>query len=245
MLWEEQGFGDSFNFVRYAAPLAAMGARVLFGCQPCLRDVMGGVYGLSAAVERSDAEPFDYHLPLLDAPHMLGTTTANIPPAQCIRVMPDWTRFTLDANVLRKRVALVWAGSPTHGKDKARSITPEMMQPIIDAHPECDFFSLQAGPRAHEVERLRGVTDLAPQIENWTTTAQMLACMDLLISVDTACVHLAGAMGTPVFMLCPYSPDWRWGLGTDSSPWYPKLRMFRQTAQNDWQTPIERITQAL
>jgi hypothetical protein len=245
MLWEEQGFGDSFNFIRYAAPLAAMGARVLFGCQPCLRDVMSGVYGLSAAVERSDVESFDYHLALLDAPHMLGTTTATIPPAQCIRVMPNWTRFALDGNTLRKRIALVWAGSPTHGKDKQRSVTPEMMQPIIEAHPECDFYSLQAGPRAHEVERLRGVTDLAPKIENWTTTAQMLACMDLLISVDTACVHLAGAMGTPVFMLCPFSPDWRWMLGRDDSPWYPKLRLFRQTTQNDWQTPIQRITDAL
>lgn len=246
MLWEEQGFGDSLQFIRYAAPLAKLGARVLFGCQPCLREVMRGIDGLAGAVERSDATPFDYHIPLLDVPHFLGTTTENIPEAHCLRIMPDWSpRFSLQGNMIRKRIALVWAGSPTHGKDKARSVTPELIQPIIDAHPECDFYSLQAGPRAHEFARLRGVTDLAPQIGNWTDTAQILTCMDLLISVDTACVHLAGALGRPVWMLCPNSPDWRWMLGRDTSPWYPKLRLFRQPKADDWQTPINRINEQL
>jgi hypothetical protein len=245
MLWEEQGFGDSFNFIRYASALAKLGARVLFGCQPILREVMRGVDGLAGAVERSDATPFDYHLPLLDVPYFLGTTLANIPPAHCLRIMPDWRRVSIEGNLSRPRVGLVWAGSPSHGKDKARSVTPEMLQPIIDAHPERDFYSLQAGPRAHEFERLRGVTDLAPKIENWTDTAQLLTCMDLLISVDTACVHLAGCVGTPVWMLCPNSPDWRWMLGRDDSPYYPKLRLFRQPKADDWATPIERIKEAL
>jgi Tfp pilus assembly protein PilF len=246
MLWEEQGFGDSFNFIRYALPLHRMGARVLFGCQPCLRDVMRGVDGIAEAVERSDATPFDYQIPLLDVPHILGTTTATIPEAHCMSVRHDWTpRFSLIGNPLRKRIALVWAGSPTHGKDKARSITPDLIQPIIDAHPECDFYSLQAGPRAHEFDRLRGATDLAPQIGNWTDTAQILTCMDLLISVDTACVHLAGALGCPVWMLCPNSPDWRWMLGRDDSPYYPKMRLFRQPKADDWKTPIQRINEQL
>jgi hypothetical protein len=245
MLWEEQGFGDSFNFIRYARCFANMGARVVFGCQPPLRDVMRGADGLADACERGDATPFDYHMPLLDAPFMLGTTLENIPEAHCLRILPDWPRFSLIGNPTRKRIGLVWAGSPTHGKDKARSITPEMIQPIIDAHPECDFYSLQAGPRAHEFERLRGATDLAPQIGNWTDSAQMLTCMDLLISVDTACVHLAGALGRPVWMLCPNSPDWRWMLGREDSPYYPKLRLFRQPKADDWATPIERIKNEL
>jgi ADP-heptose:LPS heptosyltransferase len=132
-----------------------------------------------------------------------------------------------------------------HGKDKARSIPARLYQPLIDAHPECDFFSLQCGPAQPEIAELRGVTDLAPEVRNWTDTAQMLACMDLLVSVDTACVHLAGAMGTPAWMLCPTSPDFRWQLTREDSPWYPKMRLFRQTDRNDWQTPIQRITHAL
>lgn len=245
MLWEEQGFGDSFHFIRYARSFAAMGARVVFGCQPPLRDAMRGADGVADAVERGDETPFDYHLPLLDAPHALGTTLENIPEAHCLRIMPDWPRFSLIGNPTRRRIALVWAGSPTHGKDKARSITPELIQPIIDAHPECDFYSLQAGPRAHEFARLKGANNLAPQIGSWTDTAQMLTCMDLLISVDTACVHLAGALGRPVWMLCPNSPDWRWMLKREDSVWYPKMRLFRQPKADDWQTPINRINEQL
>lgn len=245
MLTEEQGFGDSMQFIRYAALFHALGARVLFGCQPALRPLMGGVYGLAAAVPRDDSVEFNYYLPLLDAPHMAGTTLENIPAAHCIRPMTGWPHWSLTGNLLRPRIGLVWAGSPTHGKDGARSVPPESFQPLIDAHPHCDFYSLQAGPRAHEAARLRGATDLAPQITGWTDTAQMLACMNLLISVDTACVHLAGAVGTPVWMLCPYSPDFRWMLGREESPWYPKLRLFRQPDAKDWQTPLERINDAL
>jgi len=156
--------------------------------------------------------------------------------------MGNWPAFRLEGNLSRKRVALVWAGSPMHGKDRARSIKAAQFQPIIDAHPECDFYALQCGPKQPEVADLRGLKeDLAHRVENWTDTAQMIACMDLLISVDTACVHLAGAVGTPVWMLTPHSPDFRWMLEREDSPWYPKMRLFRQPAGNDWTPVIERI----
>ena len=161
--------------------------------------------------------------------------------------MPRWERFSLQtSNLLRKRIGIVWAGSPAHGKDKARSIPAEAFQAMIDANPSHDFYSLQAGPKQPEIQKLRGLKgDLSQSIKDWTTTAQILSCIDLLISVDTACVHLAGALGRPVWMLTPYSPDWRWLLSRTDSPWYPRLRLFRQPAIDDWQTPITQISDAL
>lgn len=247
---EEQGYGDTFMFSRYFYEVKRQWphARVLFRCQPSLHAVISGTWGLDEIVSTEGDMPFaDYVCPLLDAPGLCGMKSeADIPPAHCIRTMPSWAPWSLQVgNVLRKRVALVWAGSPMHGKDKARSIPAKLYQPLIDAHPECDFFSLQCGPAQPEVAELRGVTDLAPEVRNWTDTAQMLACMDLLISVDTAVIHLAGAMGAHAWMLCPTSPDFRWQLTREDSPWYPKMRLFRQTDRNDWQTPIQRITDAL
>ncbi|GDX11977.1 hypothetical protein LBMAG57_37490 [Verrucomicrobiota bacterium] len=244
----EQGWGDQIMFARYAQELKRRwpSCSVWYHCDPVMHALLSGVYGVDRVVF-NPTDGFDYVSPVMDLPHCTGMKSeADIPPAHCIRTMPSWSPWSLQVgNVLRKRVALVWAGSPMHGKDKARSIHARLYQPLIDAHPECDFFSLQCGPAQPEVAELRGVTDLAPEVKDWTDTAQMLACMDLLVSVDTACVHLAGAMGTPAWMLCPTSPDFRWQLTREDSPWYGKMRLFRQTDRNDWQTPIQRITDAL
>jgi tetratricopeptide (TPR) repeat protein len=246
MLTEEQGFGDSFMFIRYARPLSKLGARVVWGAQERIREVMRCVRGVSDVVPRDDSTEFDYHLPLLDAPLMLGTTLDNIPGAHCLEISDTWPRWEPPEGTRKPKVAIVWAGSPLHGRDRARSITAEMYQPIIDAHPEIQFYSLQIGPRAPEVSVLKNVIDLAPTIKNgWTDTAQALKWIDLLVSVDTACVHLAGAVDTAAWMLAPNSPDWRWLLGRDDSPWYPKLRLFRQPNQNDWSTPLAAIDKAL
>lgn len=267
MLTEEQGFGDSFMFIRYARPLSKLGARVVWGGQERIREVMRGVKGISDVVPRDDSTEFDYHLPLLDAPYMLKTTAATIPTAcPYLEICDSWPKWEkpkdestgviggyvtghgMKVNFYKrkKRVALIWAGSPLHGRDASRSIQPELYQSLIDAHPEIRFYSLQVGPRQPEVSRLTNVIDLAPTIKNgWTDTAQALKWIDLLISVDTGTVHLAGAVDTTVWMLTPNSPDWRWLLGTDRSPWYPKLRLFRQPNKDEWQPVIERISFAL
>lgn len=143
-------------------------------------------------------------------------------------------------------MALIWAGSPLHGRDRTRSINAEQFQPIIDAHPEIQFYSLQVGPRAPEVAALANIMDLAPTIRNgWTDTAQALKWIDLLISIDSACVHLAGAVNTEAWMLCPSSPDWRWGLSSETTPWYPRARLFRQPVKDYWEGVIERISEEL
>ena len=247
ILTEEQGFGDSFQFLRYARWFKSQGARVVFRAQPALHRIAEGFDGIDEICHLDHEPAFDFHLPLMDAPHYAETTLATIPTAHCLRVMPRWERFSLQtSNLLRKRIAIVWAGSPAHGKDKARSIPAEAFQQIIDANPSHDFYSLQAGPKQPEIQKLSGLKgDLSQSIKDWTTTAQILSCIDLLISVDTACVHLAGALGRPVWMLTPYSPDWRWLLARTDSPWYPRIRLFRQPAIDDWQTPLTQISNAL
>jgi len=243
MIREEQGFGDSFQFLRYAAEFKFRHpeSRIIFRCQQSLHRLAQGVIGLDGCELPDDPHTFDYWLSLMDSPLIAGTTLENIPPAECIRIRDDWPRWSMSATADKRRVALVWAGSPWHGKDRARSISAAQFQPVIDAHPECQFYSLQCGPKQPEVMELRDVIDLAPQVTNWTDSAQMLKCMDLLISVDTAVVHLAGAVGTPVYMLTPFSPDFRWMLQREDSVWYPKLRLFRQPNKDDWQTPLDRI----
>lgn len=245
LITAEQGWGDQIMFARYVPWLKERVpfATIIYRCDPSLHLLMGGLFKLDEAT--ADTEDYDCWIPLMDIPAVVKTTLQTIPEAHCIRPMPDWPVWKMQGNLLRKRIALVWAGSPQHGKDSERSIHPELFQAIIDAHPECDFYSLQAGPKAHEVARLSGITDLVPQIQNWTDTAQMLMCMDLLISVDTACVHLAGAVGVPAWILLQYAPDFRWMLSRSDSPWYSRAKLFRQPEPGDWNTPIQQIIQAL
>lgn len=275
LLSQEQGFGDLFQFVRYSLILAMQGATVWLVCDKLCVELLKGVPGLSRVSDTfDDAEPFDYHCPIMSVPHFVGTTLENVPNGVPYIMPRDWApagekrwprvRIPIREEVYEdncdrllsailgdkrsKCIALVWAGSPRHGKDYARSMEPEVFQPLIDAHPECQFYSLQVGPKADQVSRLKNVIDLAPiaaQSGDWTGTAQILQQIDLLITVDTACAHLAGALARPVWMLCPLSPDWRWMLGRESSPWYPTMRLFRQAKKDGWGEVIERVNQEL
>lgn len=246
MLTEEQGYGDGFMGIRFAQCFAAMGARVVWGAQEAMREVMRGATGVSACVSRDDATEFDYHLPLLDAPHWLGITAENIPQPPYLSLCDDWPKWQAPKDPGKPKVGLIWRGSPLHGRDRARSIAPELLQPLIDDHPKLEFYSLQFGPNADEVTRLRGINqDLLTTVRSWTETAQIAHWLDLLIAVDTGPVHLFGALNRPAFMLCPNSPDWRWQLGREDSDWYPRLRIFRQPNGNDWQTPVAKINEAL
>lgn len=242
LLVAEQGWGDQMMMARYPAELKRRwpSCRVSWHCDPSLHRLFGGVAGLDAAVfEPKDG--FDCVCHVMDLPGWCGMTKeSDIPPAHCIHPAADWPEWRFERTE-RKRIALIWAGSPTHGKDALRSIPATAFQPLIDAHPECDFFSLQAGSRQSEAADLAGITDLAPQITNWTDTARMLLSMDLLVSVDTACVHLAGCLDVPCRVLIPFSPDWRWRLATKKSEWYPKAVLYRQETKDDWSDPINRI----
>ncbi len=183
----------------------------------------------------------------MSLPHLLGTTLENVPSGVPYIADSDWPKIEVPP-ATGKRIAIVWAGSPRHGKDLARSMTPEDFQPIVDSRPDFQFYSLQLGPREGEFSRLRNVTDLAPIVgvtKDWTGTAQALQQIDLLICVDTGTLHLAGALARPAWAFIPRAADWRWMTSGESSPWYPTLKLFRQEKAGEWQNPITRVVEAL
>jgi len=240
----EQGFGDAFHFIRYAKPLKALGARVLFFGHEALIEVIKCADGVDDAFAVSDSEPFDFWISLMSLPHMFGTTLETIPSCNAYIYPPTGETLDRPHSVLCM-AGIVWAGSPRHGKDAWRSIPPESFQTLINSRDDTQFYSFQCGPRAHEVQSLSDIIDLSPRITTWMQTAQLLKEMDFVITVDTAVAHLAGALGVPAWILIPYSPDFRWLLGRTDSPWYPNARLFRQPKQDDWQTPINEIIKEL
>lgn len=246
----EQGFGDQMQFIRYAREIKKQWptSRVFFSCPDFTHRLFRGAIGLDGCLpdhltpEFKDAcPPFDYHAPLLHLPDIMGTTLENI-PAECPYILPqpDWIELPLEPTD-KKRIGIVWAGSPTHGKDGFRSMKPEQFQRFIDAAPNCAWYSLQCGPRAHETEQLTNCVNLPQFIYDWTQTANALLQMSLVVTVDTAVAHLAGALNVPTWILLPSSPDWRWRLGVEHTEWYPRTRLFRQEQRGDWDPVIGRV----
>jgi hypothetical protein len=150
-----------------------------------------------------------------------------------------------------KKVGIVWRGNPDNPRDRLRSVPLEQFEPLARV-PGMRLVSLQRGPGSEEVAALAGrfeVIDLGPRLqeESWTflDTAAVMACLDLIITIDTAAAHLAGALGVPVWVALPFAADWRWLLNREDSPWYPTMRLFRQTRPGDWDSVFRRLTEAL
>ena len=244
-VYPEQGMGDTIQFVRYLPMLRQRGGRVAFDIPLPMARLMWDLDGIDVALKDGDTlPPFDYHIPLLELPKLLGTTLDTI-PAEAAYLHADedlvaaWgERLGAKAGF---RVGLVWGGSPGHLNDRNRSIAPELLRPLVEA-PGVEAFSLMVG-RDGEAARVFGdaVTDLAPELGDFADTAAAITHMDLVISVDTAVAHLAGALGGMAWTLLPFNPDWRWMLDRDDSPWYPSMRLFRQEKRKDWEGVIERV----
>lgn len=242
LLTHEQGFGDSIMFCRYAKTVKARGAKcVRYVVPPELVCVLKGVAGVDEITTVVD-EPhdFDFHCPLLNLPHVFKTRLQTI-PAEVPYLTAESTDLTEKSGL---KVGVVWAGRPEHGRDKWRSMSVEDFAPLF-AVAGVAFHSLQFGARGDGTERYPMVRDMRPQMKDFADTARILNGLDLLISVDTAVVHLAGAMGRPVWVCLPFSPDWRWMLETDKSPWYPTMKLFRQEKKGEWGPVVERVKREL
>lgn len=253
VIQHEQGWGDAIMFIRYAevVKLAYPNCRIIYHGPGPIHPLMRAANGVDECVESEPPKipvefEHDYHAPLMHLPDICGTTAQTIPAfIPYITPREDWLPFPLPATDKPKKIGLVWAGSPVHGKDKFRSMTPAQFQRFVDAASFCQFYSLQCGPRQAEGKLMRDCIDLAPMIYDWSQTANALLQMDLLITVDTACAHLSGALGRPTWLLLPNSPDFRWMLGRPDSPWYPTMRLFRQQQKNDWEPVIAEVCAAL
>jgi tetratricopeptide (TPR) repeat protein len=248
-IYPEQGFGDTLQFVRYLPMLRQRGARVAFDVPLPMVRLLWDLDGVDVSLKDGDTlPPFDCHIPLLELPGLFGTTLDTIPAAKAYLHADEDLVAAWGERLGAKtglRVGLVWGGNPGHGNDNNRSIDPELFRPLVET-PGVAAYSLLVG-RDGEAGRVFGdaVTDLAPHLEDFAETAAAIAHMDLVISVDTAAAHLAGALGAMVWTLLPFNPDWRWMRGRDDSPWYPSMRLFRQEKRAHWEAVIERVSMAL
>ncbi len=250
LLHAEQGFGDTLQFVRYVPLVARRGANVVLEVQPPLKKFLRCVDGAEQVIARGDALPdFDMHCPLLSLPLAFETEIATIPadisylrPAQ--ELVTKWKARTPNGG--RLRVGICWAGSAMHLNDRSRSIPIERFARMLSVSG-VDFVNLQKEVTAAQAAILNehGVTQLGQEFVDFADTAAVVSMLDLVITVDTSVAHLAGAMGKAVGMMVPFSPDWRWMLDRTDSPWYPTMRLFRQTGIGDWTGPVEQVRREL
>ncbi len=246
---QTEGLGDGIHFVRYVPMLAERGARVILVVDAQLHPLLRRLTGVSECLMKSPqtvVPPFDFHVAIDSLPLAFGTRLDSIPAAKSYLPPPDAERIKAWEGRLgrrtRLRVGLVWSGNPHFGNDRNRSMPLRTLFPLLDV--DADFVSLQKNPRGEDAEALRErpeIVDYTADLSDFAETAALVWCLDLVISVDTSVVHLAAAMGRPVWLLVPFVPDWRWLLGRNDSPWYPTLRIFRQGETREYRSVIERV----
>ncbi|QOZ47429.1 hypothetical protein XH89_31025 [Bradyrhizobium sp. CCBAU 53340] len=248
LLHADEALGDSIQFARYVPMVAALGARVILEVRPAVRRLLAGVSGVADCVDRSSTPSlaFDLHCPLGSLPLAFGTRLDTIPFAQGFLSPPPAERVKAWEDRLgprtRFRVGLVWSGDPGHNNDHNRSMALHALASLLDC--DVQFVSLQKGIRDQDRAFLRersDILDLTDQLMDFSETAALVCCLDLVISVDTSVVHLAGALGAPVWTMLPLNPDWRWLLNRDDSPWYQSMRLFRQAKRGDWTSVVDRV----
>ncbi len=251
LLSAEQGLGDTLQFVRYAPLLARGGATVALEVQPELKVLLSGLDGVSSCHARGETLPaHDVYCPLGSLPLALKTEPATI-PAEIPYLGADGAHVTkwrpaIDA-LSGKRVALAWAGHARHANDRNRSLDLKLLEPLF-AIEGVSFISIQRDLREGDAALLgqhANVTHLGAGLADMADTAAIVALADLTLAVDTSVVHLAGAMGRDVWVLLPFSPDWRWTLTGTHSPWYPQARLLRQPSPGDWSGVIAETRDAL
>jgi tetratricopeptide (TPR) repeat protein len=249
LLHSEQGLGDTIQFIRYAPLVQARGGRVLIECQQPLVRLLKTVAGIEKVVPLGTTLPeFDVHAPLLSLPHILGTTLETVPAQIPYLKPPQHHSLRLDRPPgACLQVGIVWAGNPDNRTDKTRSCSLNYFLALLNI-PGIAFYSLQKGVQAGEIAHLPSdvsLQDLSGQLNDFADTAVVVTQLDLIITVDTAVAHLAGALGRPVWVLLSHWCDWRWIIDREDSPWYPTIRLFRQHQSGDWAGVFARVAEAL
>jgi hypothetical protein len=255
LLWSEQGLGDTIQFIRYAALVKERVGRVIFFCPPPLVPLLSGCPGVDEIVaEGTVVTGFEVQAPLMSLPAIFGTTLATVPAdIPYVHVDPQrgaaWRGRLPDEQNFR--VGIVWQGNPRHGWDHHRSTPLASLEPL--AHlPGVSLVSLQKGAGREQMKGLGKrftVLDFPDELDEsgdpWVNTAAVMKSLDLVITVDTAVSHLAGAMGVPVWLAIARIADWRWLRDRDDTPWYPSMRLFRQQQVGDWHTVFARMAEEL
>ena len=245
----DQDFGHTIQFTRYVLTLAERGATPVLLCDPVLVPLLSAMPGVVVLPRTARVEGYDAWSDLMSLPLALG----GIPFAEGY-LRADAGRVGVwrplcgpspqgegeDFRVSSLRVGIAWAGNPPQANDRRRSLPADALAPLL-AVPGVEFVNLQVGARAREA----GLPDLSARLPDFAETAALIATLDLVIGVDSAVAHLAGALGAPVWVLLAHVPDWHWLMGRDDSPWYSSARLFRQDTQGDWDGAIRRVAEAL
>lgn len=258
LVWAEQGFGDTLQFLRFVPELARRGGRVVLEVMDGLQGLASRLPGVAAVVVRGTTPPpFDTHVALMSLPHMLALAHPHDHPhphapylRACEALARRWReRITASADGAGRELAvgLVWAGNPALRNSSERSPGLKALEALLRVRG-ARFHSLQIGPACDELAGLvrpSKLIDFEGEIASFDDTAAIVANLDVVVSCDTAVAHLAGALGKPVFAMLPHSRDWRYGLDAHASPWYPTMRLFRQHTRGDWTDVVARVTHAL
>ncbi len=249
LVYADEGLGDTIQFARYLPLLAAHGARVVLAVDEALHSLVSRLPGVALCVPKSEGATvprFDLHCALSSLPLAFGTRIESIPSARAYfppipaEELRAWEARLGDRKGMR--IGLAWSGNQRHVNDHNRSIPMNVMARLVTG--DAQFVSLQKDLRPSDTAILRGRSDIADHTRHMTdfrATAALVTCLDLVITVDTSVAHLAAAFGRPTWVLLPYTPDYRWLLDRNDSPWYPTVRLFRQDASRDYGTVIESV----
>ena len=260
LVYDEQGFGDSIQFIRFLHLIEARGGKVILETSPPLYDLFQQFNQLTIVeqiISKEDSDTdlgdlnYEYYASLISLPYLFGITLDNIPTTDSYLVgRPDKivSGISSDSEHEHKRkVGLVWAGSKTHRNDHNRSIDLNQLKLLLPRE-DCEFYSLQVGRESSEKDQILGefsVSDLSSQLTDFSMTASAILQLDLIITADTAVAHLAGALGKQVWTLIPFIPDWRWLMKRSDSPWYSSMQLFRQPKRGDWESVLIEVDQTL
>jgi len=239
----EQGFGDTIQFCRFIPQLASLGAKVIFECQPPLVRLMKSLSGCASVLPMGSSLPrFDMHIPLLSLPMILENTLQSIPDKMPYLVSEAESILKWSFLVRKDKginIGICWSGKSY--PDPGRSCPVEVLKPLAGI-AGINWNSLQVGWNSALPFPM---TDNTSRINDFADTAALISHLDLVITIDTAAAHLAGALGKKVFLMVPFAPDWRWMQWWDDSPWYPSMRLFRQVSPDDWSGPVYDIVTEL
>ncbi|MBV9462391.1 MAG: tetratricopeptide repeat protein, partial [Bradyrhizobium sp.] len=242
LIYADEGLGDTIHFARYVPMLAALGADIILTVDEPLHPLLSALPGVSLCLAKSvfaETWPaFDLHSPICALPLVFPTSLDAIPSATPYLPSPEQSRVRAWKDRLgprdKLRIGLAWSGNPAHDNDHNRSIPLRMFSDLLDI--DATFVSLNKGPNESDEPALRAsrIVDLTAQLTDFAETAALVSCLDLVITVDTSVAHLAGALARPTWILLPYTPDYRWLLEGDVSPWYPTVKLFRQNESRDY-----------
>ncbi len=254
-IYLEQGVGDWIQFARWIPEVVkkkGKTGKLIVECHSGLKKLFSEIPGVDHVQYREETPPpFDTQVPYMTLPYLFQNTLENMPKKTPYLTVPKAAKHKVSESVIKPtdnlKVGIVWAGNPQHGNDKNRSSSLRHWIPLFELD-QISWFSLQKGQKEEEPRELKlanKIELLGPHFQDYSETAAVIEHLDLVISVDTSVAHLAGALGKPVWVLVPYSPDWRWLLEREDCPWYPTARIFRQDKSRTWASVMPKLREAL